>query len=205
MVRGGSTLANGEFRFPSTIIFLASSNTQPSSSSPSRVTGIGDIDGSLRSCGSKDETRWRLSIGTLSLRAVCCRNAFRNTSGRRKSHKDVGWSVGLRPATRFSQSLFRATIRLARLCKKMVGSSGADGHGPAQVGGTSERIRNMASVWMSGVLSTCPLITFCRVCRELVTKSPSFEASWQSMSTKATTGGSSGETSRISMFLSFAN
>mmetsp|Transcript_28498 Transcript_28498/g.75463 ORF Transcript_28498/g.75463 Transcript_28498/m.75463 type:complete len:408 (+) Transcript_28498:137-1360(+) len=202
IVSGGSTLASGEFRLPSTMILLASSKTQPSSSSPSRVTGIGAMDGSLSSCGSKDETRWRLSMETLSLRAVCCRSAFRNTSGRRKSHRDTEPAKGVLELTRLTQSLLSAMMRLARLWRKTVGSSGADGQFAIQPGGTSERMRQLASAWMSGVLSTLPLITFCSVCSELVTRSPSFEASYASMSTKATMGGSSGVTARTSMLRS---
>mmetsp|Transcript_37748 Transcript_37748/g.119930 ORF Transcript_37748/g.119930 Transcript_37748/m.119930 type:complete len:321 (+) Transcript_37748:383-1345(+) len=181
-----------------------SSKEQPSKMISCTVTGRGVVEESLNSWGSKEATRCRLSMETASFRAVCCRRAFRNTSARRKLLRSTGFSTGLLEAMRFSQSLFSATMRLARPCRKSVGSSGAAGHPDAQPGGVSDRIKQRASAWMSGVLKTVPLITFCNVVSEVVTLSSRRAASKVSMSTNATMGGSSGETGLISMPLSFA-
>mmetsp|Transcript_101985 Transcript_101985/g.255574 ORF Transcript_101985/g.255574 Transcript_101985/m.255574 type:complete len:277 (+) Transcript_101985:346-1176(+) len=140
---------------------------------------------------------------TANFRAVCCRRAFKKTSGRRKSLRTTGCSSGFLEATRLTQSPFRASILLARPCKKAAGSSGAEGHVAVQAMGTSFRIKQFASATISGVLRTLPLITFCKVTKEFVTKSPSLLASEASISTNATTGGSSGVTFRTSTLLSF--
>mmetsp|Transcript_117801 Transcript_117801/g.367055 ORF Transcript_117801/g.367055 Transcript_117801/m.367055 type:complete len:355 (-) Transcript_117801:391-1455(-) len=202
MVSGGSTVVSGELRWPSTRTRRCSSKTQPSRMRSLTVTGSGVVEVSLRSGGSKDATRCRLSMDTESFRAVCCRRAFRKTSARRKSLRTTACSTGFLDAARFSQSPFRAASRFERPVRKTVGSSGAEGQPDVQEGGTSPRMRLLASAWMSGVLRTWPLMTFCSVTRDAETLLSSLTAYMVSMSTKAMMGGSSGDTALTSTFLS---
>mmetsp|Transcript_121846 Transcript_121846/g.350242 ORF Transcript_121846/g.350242 Transcript_121846/m.350242 type:complete len:310 (+) Transcript_121846:416-1345(+) len=197
MVSGGSTETSGELRCPSVSNKVLLSKAQPSRIKLCTLTDSG-ADEPTRSAGSKEDTRWRLSIETDNARAVCCRNAFRKTSGLRKSLNTTWPSIGFREEARLTQSLLSASTRLAKPCKNAVGSSGADGHVAVQVRGTSPRIKTLASATMSGVLRTVPAMIFCMVVSEFETKSLSLPASIVSMSKKATTGGSSGETLRTS-------
>merc|ERR1719282_135525 len=125
--KGGNTETRGELRLASTKIRRLSSKTQPSKIKSCTITGNGAVEVSLKSCGSKVATRWRLSIGTESLRAVCCLRAFKNTSGRKKSLNVTGFSNTFFAVTRFTQSPFNATILFDKPCKNTAGSSGADG------------------------------------------------------------------------------
>mmetsp|Transcript_1612 Transcript_1612/g.4761 ORF Transcript_1612/g.4761 Transcript_1612/m.4761 type:complete len:308 (-) Transcript_1612:1052-1975(-) len=202
IVSCGSTETRGEFRWPSDKTILCESKAQPSKIKLCTCTGSGDMAEPMRPL-SKVATRWRLSMDTLRVRAVCCRKAFRKTSGLRKSLNVTPWSSMREEATRFTQSPFRASIRFAKPCKKTVGSSGADGHVAVQRRGTSARISAFASATTSGVLSAEPWITFCRRPSDAPTRSPSLPASIASIKTNATTGGSSGVTARTSMPLSF--
>mmetsp|Transcript_71254 Transcript_71254/g.155267 ORF Transcript_71254/g.155267 Transcript_71254/m.155267 type:complete len:256 (+) Transcript_71254:65-832(+) len=168
---------------------------------PCTLTGSGDTEASLRRWDSNEDTRWRLSIEILRARAVCCRSAFKKTSGLKKSLKATGSRSGFPDERRRSQSPLRACILAPKPWRKMAGSSGADGQVADHAGGTSDWMRYLASAIKSGVLNAVPAMTFCMVFREAETISPSLPASEASIKTNATTGESSGFTARTSTFL----